>query len=443
MISLDCPPADVPDDGWMALAIGTGYDLIEIIRHGGPSGNSLDAGVVYVAHNDVFVLSHTRGGDLLSGAGGIAVVLAELSALSGVDSFGEEAVRQADIAIGACTVLSEEMDRWSGAPSDVPVNGMYTGLASSLYCLKLLARIGGVQTASEAISAAIAQSEESLVAFDFETAFASNGWLQVAPVASLLAVLSSEATYMAGDGAPVGSEVEDSLSNIRTDTSCSQAGGNERAGNKRSLSELRDWLAEIIVANWGRYFPALPVNPVMSDLFPSERAMAILALSRYTDPTRMVLPHQMVNWLDQASEPTFADRLIAISLGKKLPDPAVPSTSLGCINVIEERLLSYKHDGNGRQLASARETGTVLAGRKKSYGRWFPEAVLPDRYRLSAMWGLAAVAHAFVGLSDPRRWCSMRILGYPDVEQSTIKAMLPPSSEPLHGEAFRGEHLTG
>ncbi|MCL4434268.1 MAG: hypothetical protein M1399_05785 [Actinobacteria bacterium] len=448
MISLDCPPADVPDDRWMALAIGTGCDLIEIIRHGGPSGNSLDAGVVYVAHNDVFSLSHTRGGDLLSGAGGIAVVLAELSALSGVDSFGEEAVRQADIAIGACTVLSEEMDRWSGAPSDVPVNGMYTGLASSLYCLKFLARIGGVQTASEAISTAIAQSEESLVAFDFETAFASNGWLQVAPVASLLAVLSSEATYMAGDGAPVGSEVEGSLSGIRTDTSCSdtscsQAGGNKRAGNELSLSELRDRLAEIIVANWGKYFPAFPINPVMSDLFPSERAMAILALSRHADPTRMVLPHQMVNWLDQASEPASADRLIAISLGKKLPDPAVPSTSLGCINVIEERLLSYRYDANGRQLASAREIGTMLAGRKESYGRWFPEAVLPDRYRLSAMWGLAAVAHAFAGLGDPRRWCSMRLLEYPDVKQSTIKATLPPSSELLHGEAFRGEHLTG
>ncbi|MCL5947653.1 MAG: hypothetical protein M1420_00595 [Actinobacteria bacterium] len=431
------------DDGWMALACGVGYNLVEIIEHGGPSGHSLDAGVVYVAHNDVFVLSHTRGGDLLSGAAGIAVVLAELSALSGVDRFVEEAVRQADIAIRVCSALSEEMDRWSGASSDVPTNGMYTGLASFLYCLKFLARMEGVEPVSKAIYTAIAQAEESLAAFDFEAAFASNGWLQVAPVASLLAVLSSETTCMADDGVPVGGGVESSFGNIRTDASCSDTYGNERAGDERILSELRDRLAGIIVANWGKYFPALPINPVMSDLFPSERAMAVLALSRYADSTSTALPHQMFNWLDQASELTSSDRLVAISLGKKLPDPAVPSTSLGCISVIEEKLLSYKYEWNWAQLASAREVGTVLAGRKESYCRWFPEAVLPDRYRLSALWGLAAVAHTFAGLSDPRRWCSMRLLEHPDVERSTIKDVVPPSSKPLDGEAFHGEHLSG
>jgi hypothetical protein len=51
----------------------------------------------------------------------------------------------------------------------------------------------------------------------------------------------------------------------------------------------------------------------------------------------------------------------------------------------------------------------ILQARRQS-GRWFPDQWAADRHQLSALWGLPALAHAFLRLSLPGRFSSLRLV---------------------------------
>ena len=64
-------------------------------------------------------------------------------------------------------------------------------------------------------------------------------------------------------------------------------------------------------------------------------------------------------------------------------------------------------------LELARSAGARILALHGASGRWFPEGVAPDRFRLSALWGLAVVVRVFAGLAAPERWHSLRLLQHP------------------------------
>lgn len=52
--------------------------------------------------------------------------------------------------------------------------------------------------------------------------------------------------------------------------------------------------------------------------------------------------------------------------------------------------------------------GRVLLAERRTWRRWFSERLSSDRHELSAVWGVPAVAHAFLRLHAPARWSSLR-----------------------------------
>ena len=70
--------------------------------------------------------------------------------------------------------------------------------------------------------------------------------------------------------------------------------------------------------------------------------------------------------------------------------------SLSLLLEIERRLLS-----DPSPASSAAECAQLLMRRRIRDGRWFGERLAPDRYRIPALWGTAAVAYALSRIDDP------------------------------------------
>jgi hypothetical protein len=111
--------------------------------------------------------------------------------------------------------------------------------------------------------------------------------------------------------------------------------------------------------------------------------------------------------------PERADRSLQLAglrapLDALQPDAAGRrATSLELLLRIEEEVVRGR-DGDAKALARAERDARALLARKRTSGRWFPESHAADRYRLSAVWGLAAVAHVLRGLASPETFVSIR-----------------------------------
>src|SRR5580692_9959435 len=84
-------------------------------------------------------------------------------------------------------------------------------------------------------------------------------------------------------------------------------------------------------------------------------------------------------------------------------------TSLAALGEIEAGLAANGPAAAAGELLAGR-AGGLLVTRHAQTGTWFPEAVAPDRYRLSALWGLGAVCHAFTRLAAPAPIPSIRLI---------------------------------
>ena len=104
-----------------------------------------------------------------------------------------------------------------------------------------------------------------------------------------------------------------------------------------------------------------------------------------------------------------ADRLVLAALGHPAPDGGEPTTSLDLVVLIEEELLRRRIDPDTDPERATR-AGAELLARRDLGGRWFPENHAPDRFRLSALWGVGAVAWALAALADPPRARLLRLL---------------------------------
>jgi hypothetical protein len=172
----------------------------------------------------------------------------------------------------------------------------------------------------------------------------------------------------------------------------------------------------VLLAEWERLWPQPRANPELAALFPSPQALAALALFRHARSLGRPVPEPAAAWAAgfaqaDASE-TPADRLKAVELGAgfALREWTLPGTSQGCLDLIEEQLAAWDSDAAAATLEIAHSAGARILALRRASGRWFPETVAPDRFRLSALWGLAAVARGFAGLAAPEQWHSLRLL---------------------------------
>ena len=87
-----------------------------------------------------------------------------------------------------------------------------------------------------------------------------------------------------------------------------------------------------------------------------------------------------------------------------------PVTSLDRLEQTDAALCAYRVFENSELLDRARANAALLADAYQRTGTWFPDRLAPDRFLLSAVNGIAAVAHVFLRLHDPVGIRSIRVL---------------------------------
>lgn len=373
---------------WTGEAGLVARELLGCLRHGGPGGERLRAGLTYIAHNGVFALSALRTPDVLSGAGGIAIVLAELSGGAargaegaGAASLGEEMATEAAALADEVREHSREVlndvERWLESGKDPPLCGPQWGLPAWVYTLCALP----ATVAGPGVERELDEALEILAALDPARAWPDG---RLGPAAGLL--LAAEALAERRD---------------RTDAS----GGAVLEGSRE---RLRAYLVE----HWERFWPGPRVDPVLAGTLPSPLGAAALALWRNSCNGGRELPELVVAWRDEGRLGSDGDRLVLLAMGGG-PDPLpAPDTSLGLLDALEAAMVERRHgvpDAERRAVVFAEQ---ILA-RRKRFGRWFPEGHATDRFRLSGVWGVAAVAHAFRSLATPASAWSLRLLELP------------------------------
>ena len=158
-------------------------------------------------------------------------------------------------------------------------------------------------------------------------------------------------------------------------------------------------------------------HPIAVQFFPSELASAYFAATRLGITLRAVRSPPGTGNEEPAMRP--ADRLLSrvtkvyrdglvAAAGALVEDPG-SWTSLAALEEIEVGLGADGPSAEAGQMLAER-AGRLLAERKARTAAWFPESVAPDRYRLSALWGLGAVCHAFVRLAAPTPPPSIRLI---------------------------------
>ena len=109
------------------------------------------------------------------------------------------------------------------------------------------------------------------------------------------------------------------------------------------------------------------------------------------------------------SRVTKVERDGLVAAARALAEDPGAWTSLAALEEIEVGLGADGSSAEAGQMLAER-AGRLLAERKARTVAWFPESVAPDRYRLSALWGLGAVCHAFVRLAAPTPPPSIRLI---------------------------------
>ncbi|HXH97188.1 MAG TPA: DUF4135 domain-containing protein, partial [Gaiellaceae bacterium] len=381
--------AELTTVNWAGEADRVARELLGFLRGGGPGGARLRAGLAYVPHNVAFGLPALRTPDVLSGDAGIAIELATLvRSATGTDvggasdSLGSELAAEAELLVAQVRQQSryvyDDVERWLDSGKDPPLCGPYWGLPAWLYCLCAIpADIPGAVQPRERREAI-----ELLAALDPGRAWPEG---RLVPAAGLL--LAAEVL--------------------------AESRGRTEAPTDASLDAIRERLLAYLVERWDGSWNGAGVDPLLAGTVPSPRGSAALALWRHARNTRSELPEVVTTWQAEGRLERDGDRLVLLAMGRAPGPPPAPDTSLGLLSDLEAAIVAYRvsEEPDAERRASA--FGEQLLARRERFGRWFPENHAADRFRLSALWGLAAVAHAFSSLASPRSAWSLRLLELP------------------------------
>ena len=306
---------DVPD--WRAEATRAAEELLAVLD--GASGRPFT--VTYIGSPPRFLLTELAG-DLISGAGGIAVVLQELG------------TRVADPRFcGAAAALVASVEEHCQLALEDP-GGPGANLGGALYALSRL-RAAGVTRASTALD----------------------------QVGAAVAAIQPERIW------PTGSV--DQLAELLLGLAAASAG----------TDDMRGSLLALVAERWPDEPPALPLQP-LARVMPSARGLAALALARASADG---VGHPLVTgWLETVAPEGAGDIAVQAALSAR-PGVAPPSeSSLDHVAAIEESLMAGQRseaETHGRALlARRRREGrwygeSPLADRHRLSGVWGLAAV--------------------------------------------------------------------
>jgi type 2 lantibiotic biosynthesis protein LanM len=341
---------------WLAEAVAVGeFVLGEAFRAGG--GFSW----VGLRYEPLHGLWHPAvlPPDLLTGTAGIALVLAELHAASGHARFREAALG----ALEATRAAVAKRADWEAEPLEV---GAFRGVGAHLYALH---------------RCAIALDEPELD--ELARAFAASLPLEhIAARASLDLVTGAPGLLLAL-------------------TAC-------------GLMPAARALAAALAPRLSGGPPAPPSTPVPLQCLPDAASGWALCAARLREAG------QAPSWPPHPLEPPASTGalLARLALGEE------PGLQARLIRHLEDAPDSATARLEGLELAlvaagtgepgwreHAERLGRGMVAEHRARGHWFPDRLSADAHEPSALWGLCAVAHAFLRLHQPGRWPSLRLIG--------------------------------
>ena len=329
--------------------------------------------------------------DLLSGTAGLAVVLADLGRVSGLPRFGDAArailYALADRLDASAPALGDPARRRRSA--DRPPCGAWVGWASWLYACM---RGGHALGESE-----LARRAQRFIERIPSGALRDDGASMLAGMAGLLTVLSAGRDTPPHLPNAIGRELLESWD---------RTGGIEPPPFPASAGLLR----------------CLPSNE-------SGTCLALLDLGRRTGDDRFAEPWRA--WAARSaargcsppvSSSEALDALAVLGVGAGEAEPGARAirafidaldrapTAREQLEAAELAMTAYQCTEDASfESAAAAFAGRLIAGHRANR-RWFPQSLAADRHHLSAVTGVAALAHLFVKLEDPARAPSLRLL---------------------------------
>ncbi|HET6765041.1 MAG TPA: hypothetical protein VFH27_15255, partial [Longimicrobiaceae bacterium] len=193
------------------------------------------------------------------------------------------------------------------------------------------------------------------------------------------------------------------------------------------VADQVDRLTAALTASWEPGQGAYPAGARTLALVPSGRDGVALALARAA--AAGLAPLDAVRaWIASAPpaetsgahiarlaivrlHPALADVSAVVDAARIFADSVdAQAATPDWLEGAEVALALHATTGDAADLARAREIGGWMLDRRAAHGAWFPDRLAPDSINLSAIRGVAALAHLFTRLHAPDQVGSIRVM---------------------------------
>ncbi len=384
----DCP-------GWTDAAIELGDQILSYAAEA-PDGSMAWAGLTYHPFSDMRCVEVLQP-DILTGTGGLAIVLADLYAVSGLARFRQAArhtlLASYRLVSEAPTMIREVLER-STFGSIIPTAcGALYGLGAQLYALRRCARALADAELDEAARA-------YLTLLPLPELCRLAGPDLVAGTSGLL--LATLAGHGAQSPAPGSLALAEHLLRSRAADGSLPRTSYPAASALASVPDAAGGMA-LALARIAR-LPSAPA-PIQ------DAAAQAGALLRERAPDEGASVGHLLARLGLIADGATSDSAALAGADRYLQADVAGHSSRALLDGLEVASAAYRASQERRYAHVAQALGQALWQRRQAHGSWFPETFAADRHNLSAIWGVGAVAHALLRLEHPRQIQSIRLVG--------------------------------
>lgn len=101
---------------------------------------------------------------------------------------------------------------------------------------------------------------------------------------------------------------------------------------------------------------------------------------------------------------------VLMEIDEYLAVETLATDTVGLLDALDVAITTFEVTGKQKYIKHAFSSAEQIRAIRESHGSWFPRSFAADRHNLSLVWGVAAIARAFLRLHSPSRLTSIRIL---------------------------------
>ncbi|MFW9257797.1 type 2 lanthipeptide synthetase LanM [Nostoc sp. CALU 546] len=385
----------VVENSWISEAIALGSSILADSVTS--SANDLAwLGLVYHPHMDLLSLEVLQS-DLLTGTCGLAILFCDLYTITGQASWKDAARGALAATLKSVNHISEawQEPEWSDRIQRNPYCGAFLGVGAQIFCLRYCAQ-------------ALTAPELDKIA---------NTCIQNLPLETLITHPSCD--FVSG------------LSGLMLSVVSSTEG--LEIGIK-----LITHLLDIRTKNGELPPPLYPHPSLWMNSFPDATAVLTMGLAkllkhehrmapRFQHELESLLYAQLQNYPGVRHSPGHllanldiiqSTRIDAEQVLRKIDEylavERLATDTVGLLDDLEVAITAFQVTGKDKYLQHAFSSAEQIKTIRESYGSWFPRSFAADRHNLSVVWGVTAIARAFLRLHSPSVFTSIRIVGNPN-----------------------------